>query len=395
VRGFGEWWPWLIGAACGACAGAPAEPAQLRPAPELSWQSASVLLEPDGRSEPWSFVLPDGPRAFAVRSALEPAADGGRACFQLEDVTLGSGESWVGTAGTQDLGDYCVTCPERVAVGAGYGFAVLPSGAEEARDLGRVSVRVALRDCASLTPLSAAEAGGGRVRVEQSSWQPPANARILSLPISVLVASRFGFTGDDALLPEALERLQRTWSAAGVALITAAQLTLEAPLAPVDFAPDDRSQLIAWTRAAHAALDARQISRVWPVFLFTPCLRRNDPITRGRSEPLAFTPHMPGGFGPSDEPDLILIAAERCEEHSPGPRFLDPDTLGAVLAHELGHYLGLYHVLEQDGREDNLSDTSPDRPNLMQAIPSPDALTLSDSQIHIARRHPVFASAPR
>jgi hypothetical protein len=129
--------------------------------------------------------------------------------------------------------------------------------------------------------------------------------------------------------------------------------------------------------------------------VFTPCLLRDDAISHGRSEPLAFTPHIPGGFGLGAEPDLIFVAAERCEGLEPGPRFLDPDTLGAVLAHELGHYFGLFHVLEQDGREDNLSDTSPDRLNLMQAMPSPDAVTLSDSQIHIARRHPIFADSSR
>jgi hypothetical protein len=60
------------------------------------------------------------------------------------------------------------------------------------------------------------------------------------------------------------------------------------------------------------------------------------------------------------------------------------------MAHELGHYLGLYHVQESDGRQDTLSDTSPEHSNLMQAMPSPDAITLSQAQVRVARRHPVF-----
>jgi hypothetical protein len=389
-------WIGLFYAACsGESGGLDPLPAQIRPEPELVWQSASVPLDPDGRSEPWTFPVPDGPRAFAVRSALEPAADGDRTCFQLEDVTLASGETWVGDATSEDLGDYCVTCRERVAVGAGYGYAVLPSGAEDARDLGSVSLRVVLRDCATLTPLSAAEAGAQQLHVEQSSWQPPRDAERLSLPFTVLVATRAGFAGDDMLLPLALSALRRTWSAAGIELVSTAQLTLDAPASPIEYAPDDRGPLIALARAAHRALDAQRVSRAWPAFVFTPCLRRQDPIAHGRSEPLAFTPHVPGGFGLGDEPDLIFVAAERCEGLTAGPRFLDPETLGAVLAHELGHYFGLFHVLEQDGRADNLSDTSPDRLNLMQAMPSPDALTLTDSQIHVARRHPIFADYSR
>jgi hypothetical protein len=394
VRGSSKAFAALLAVTSTACSSPGALPAQLRPEPELVWQSARVSLEADGRSEPWSFALPEGPRAFALRSTLGPAAEGG-VCFQLEDVSVGSGESWVGDASSEDLGDYCLTCRERVAVGAGYGLAVLPSGAEDARDLGQVSLRVALRDCASLTPLSAADAAAEQVQVEAASWQPPRIDARLSLPFSVLVATRFGFAGDAALMPGALANLQRTWFAAGIELVSAAQLTLDPPPGPIEFAPDDRGPLLALTRAAHEALDAQHVSRAWPTFVFTPCLRRNDPIAHGRSEPLAFTPHVPGGFGLGDEPDLIFVAAERCEGLAPGPRFLDADTLGAVLAHELGHYFGLFHVLEQDGRSDNLSDTSADRPNLMQAMPSPNARTLSDSQIHIARRHPIFAGSSR
>jgi hypothetical protein len=377
-----------------ACSGE-ARPLRSFLVPELDWHSAIVALEPDGRSETWSFMLPAGPRAFAVRSSLAPAAEGGKVCFQLEDLSLASGENWIGAASSEDLGDYCITCRERVAVGPGYGFAVLPSGASAARDLGSVSLHVALRDCATLTPLAAAEAGAEQVRVEQCSWQPPRDDQHLALPYTVLVATRFGFADDDALLPDALAALERTWSAAGIELMSAAQLTLDAPASPLTFAPDERGALIALTRAAHAALDAQHVSRTWPAFVLGPCLRRDDPVTNGQSEPLAFTPHIPGGFGVGAEPDLIFVAAERCAGLSSGPRFLDSETLAAVLAHELGHYLGLFHVLEQDGRADDLSDTSADRPNLMQAMPSPDALTLSDSQIHIARRHPIFARGSR
>jgi len=363
--------------------------------PQLLWHTASVELESDGRTRPWSVELPRGTRAFGVRSSISDPALSGNACFQLEEVTVQGDQTWVGQATTDDYGDYCVACPERVAVGAGYGFHVLPSGADDSLELRLVQLRVALRDCVTQTPLSAAAAGVERLQLEDTAWLPAAPDAPLELPVSIVIASAHGFAADQTLLVNALDRMRTTWSAAGVELTFAAQLTIEPPTTPVGYAANDREQLIALTRAAHAALDTQRISRAWPVVVLTGCLRRRDVLTGGQSEPLAITPHIPGGFGLNDEPDLILIAAERCAGLVPGPRFLDPETLGAVLAHELGHYLGLFHVIESDGRQDRLPDTSPDQSNLMQAAPSPEALAITDGQRQAARRHPAFELASR
>jgi hypothetical protein len=82
---------------------------------------------------------------------------------------------------------------------------------------------------------------------------------------------------------------------------------------------------------------------------------------------------------------------ESCGGLTPQPRFLGPEPLGAVIAHELGHFLGLYHVLEADGTEDQLVDTDPHAPNLMQRMPSADATSLSPEQVRVMRRHLALA----
>jgi hypothetical protein len=358
-------------------------------APAIVWHSASAPLEPEGHTALLSLELPPGTRALSVRSSLADPALSSRTCFQLEDVTVDE-QSWVGPTATEDFGDYCTTCRERVSVGAGYGFHVLPSGADDDLELSALQLRVALRDCTTLTPLSAAAAGADRVVVEHAVWLPPSPDHKLSLPVSIVIASEHAFEADATLLPSALARLQSIWSAAGIALSFVAQPAIAASSMPIGYSASDRTQLVSLTRAAHSALAALQVERAWPVFVMTTCLQRTDLLSGARTEPLAVTPHLPGGFGVNDEPDLILIAAERCEGLEPGPRFLDPETLAAVMAHELGHYLGLYHVQESDGRQDTLSDTSPERANLMQAMPSPDAITLSQAQMRVARRHPVF-----
>jgi len=92
----------------------------------------------------------------------------------------------------------------------------------------------------------------------------------------------------------------------------------------------------------------------------------------------------------------------------PGPAFLGPsyrsgvvvavfeqgdgeDYLGNVIAHEIGHYLGLYHSTESNGAlHDTLLDTAEnDTQNLMFWAYSQEQKTLSANQGHVIRSHPL------
>jgi len=90
----------------------------------------------------------------------------------------------------------------------------------------------------------------------------------------------------------------------------------------------------------------------------------------------------------------------------PGPAFLGPsyrsgvaiatvwdgvsEYLGNVLAHEVGHYLGLYHTTEKTGTHDTLEDTGDDDgTNLMFWAYSSDQLQISEHQAWVARSHPM------
>jgi hypothetical protein len=66
-----------------------------------------------------------------------------------------------------------------------------------------------------------------------------------------------------------------------------------------------------------------------------------------------------------------------------------PEYLARLIAHELGHALGLYHSVEEDGTTDLLDDTGPD--NLMNFRPSaaPES-GFSPSQFRVQRRHPLI-----
>ena len=72
---------------------------------------------------------------------------------------------------------------------------------------------------------------------------------------------------------------------------------------------------------------------------------------------------------------------------------------GTVMAHEIGHYLGLFHVIEVAGGEDPLSDTDNCRSydtscaaslNLMHPFAWGDNITLSPQQQRVLNLHPVL-----
>ncbi len=340
-----------------------------------AWLRSEVALGPDGRSAPLTFTL--GPRpVFALRTRAVAGL-----CFQLEDVRA-DGVEWVPPATSADYGDYCTRCEQRVAVGSGYGLFVLPSAAAQPAYVQALQLRIALRDCQTLSPLSSKSAKPSSLMVESTTYEAPAPGTSLVLPITLALATQEAFTGG-ALLDETFAKMRALWRAAGIELTMREPVFLPRPDAPVVYSATDRGALSA---LAHAA---KQAAGATPWFVLTPCLVRQD--ARGISQPLAYTAHLPGGLAlDDDEPDGTFVAAERCGGLTPSARYLDSETLATVMAHELGHYLGLFHVQEADGREDSLADTYPGRPNLMQAMPSPSDTALSDSQIAIARRHPMF-----
>ena len=386
-------WLLLLAAACEA-SHAGVRDAAARLGDTLEWQSTRASLDADGLSQRVSFAFTHGTRAFALRAHVS-GATGILPCFALEDVVVNGDRSWVGSATVADYGDYCTQCAQRVSVGTGYGLYMLPSAADGGIELTSVSARVALRQCSTLTPQPRAALGSpGELIVELEAWQPPPEDEPLRLPIAVVVATRYGLASDASLLPEALARLQDIWAAAHIELDFAARVEVTPPTAVLEYSATDHTALDALAQAAGAALSGRAHDPRWPVMILGPCLRRIDVISGGQSQPWAYTPHLPGGSSAAAAPDAIFIATERCEGLSPLPSFDASAQLGAVMAHELGHYLGLYHVLEADGRPDDLSDTIASEHNLMQATPSASAIALSYSQIDIARRHNAFAVSP-
>jgi hypothetical protein len=82
--------------------------------------------------------------------------------------------------------------------------------------------------------------------------------------------------------------------------------------------------------------------------------------------------------------------------------FGENDKMGSVLAHEIGHYLGLYHTTEQSipgnpelTQHDPIADTAEDDPDNLMFWAAAGGTALSPGQAYVMLRHPsVWLSAP-
>lgn len=380
--------PWVLLAGCGASpedatgvpAGAPTarpDAAALRPnRPSTLFGSSVDWVGPlqfglDGLSR--SLELdPEGSAALSLWIVLDDDCDG-RCCVQLTDVQAGD-ETLVPLADRRsEHRQVCDRCRARVRVAEGDGLFTLPNDGSDlpARPL---RLRLQARDCQSFLPLEARfgeplpeAAWVGVVRHRGPQTSPEVELRV--------VMAQDALPEDhEAYLREALQVVEQCYQAAGIRF-TASARWLE-PLGKLSYPS---------TRALAAAVDA-EYGEI--TVALTPCLQHIDPLTGDRSEPEGTSPRIPGGV----PYDVVWVATRSCDlsDALPESGALGPirpaRELGTTLAHELGHYFGLYHSVEVDGTTDHLDDTAGD--GFMAALPtSRRDCGLSPRQAAVVRQH--------
>ncbi len=331
---------------------------------------ASVFGD-DGRAGP--FALPAGAHLLAV-TLSDPSR-----CVQVDALTLDDGTALV-TPG--DFGPTCVRCFQRVSVMQGAGWFAIPSDASR---LGPSRVTLALRDCAtgaSLRPLpSGVRATVARVALDDAT---PGATGALDLAV-IATPSSWLARADDA----SLRRFERDVSAeladAALRVRVVARCVLPPSVADeVTVQAGEGATLADLTARAASACRGFEASApritVWGV----RCLTVRNATLGETTSPEGFTTHVPGGGATSSVADGVVLS-DGCFAIPPGTEA--PPHAVRVMAHELGHYLGLYHSVEADGRADVLDDT--DASNLMNARPTEAmARGLSRQQATIVRRHP-------
>jgi hypothetical protein len=342
------------------------------------------LLDQDGHSAPAQVSISPGPPvpgAVLLRLLPGPGLDPA-ACLQIHALEDGDGKPWVTPpASRDDLGPYCRSCPQRVAVAVGGGSFVLPSGDGSDRDrvAGPLTLRGALRDCETLLSARPAPGRARYLRVEALGLAPAAPERRGVLPVEILItpSSPFADPASEATLTAAFALLNQDLAQAGVSVAVLRRHVLAGAPEPLDFTAGDHGALRALVAGARCPDQA-----VAPI-VFSGCLRLRDPVLGRTDEPEGYATHIPGGTG-----DGVFIKGRSCVGPFPGAPFPWPASLLAkVLLHELGHFLGLYHTVEQDGAADALPDTGPD--NIMHFRPTTEgARGLSPAQVRVLRRHP-------
>jgi hypothetical protein len=165
---------------------------------------------------------------------------------------------------------------------------------------------------------------------------------------------------------EALQTVALAWGKVGVKIGEVRYF--DVPVTALSVTHDDGQDL---QLAELLRLTAGQPPGI-PIFLFEAV----DLQTANGIVPAAgFTPGLPGPLAMGGPRTGIALALQ----------YDNPDTLGVVMAHEIGHFLGLFHVIEahaqgETATEDRLPDTAPTPENLMYYAPDPMRLQLTPQQ---------------
>ncbi|MBI4818990.1 MAG: hypothetical protein HY791_22150 [Deltaproteobacteria bacterium] len=355
----------------GACAGPESpEPVSVAQIGQVPW---TLLTEApiDGSGLSAWVEAPIEPlrRYTAIRAT--PARVDPPVCVRLEPVELASGPVWVAPWRLGDDNAVCERCSNPVVSQPGYGTFVLPSAPTAVAQSDTLRLRIQLLDCVLQIPVSRARRPElpATVTVEVAEeLESPESRGKLRVKIARLgdAISAFGSNDDPAWVFAASR-----FAEAGVDLALADVADLESQ-GPLSWAEDQRDEL-------QTAFDALSLHfgdedlRYVPV-ITARCLHPSN----GPSIP-GFTSRIPGGLSPSGLDSAVFLSLG-CEGQE-----VDIESLGIVFAHELGHYLGLFHSDTPAG-----SLAAPGG-SLMGSRPlgvEPRLRKFTPEQARIMRRHP-------
>lgn len=360
---------------------------------QVAWSAVGVFpVDEFGASALVEVPFASGLRFLAFRITAPDGQLAGDECFRLEPVETASGAVWVQEPSQQQsMSPVCTACTQKVFSGHGYGLFVFPNDGNPLAGPDTIRFRVQMRDCrygviatGSLHPDLPAS-----VRVEVSSEGSLSESP--SMPtLGVRVAVFPSAEVDPATWSEAIATMTGLFAAAGIQVEMEGPSTVASPLEKLVFGAGVTDQLDAAFAEAMVVLSAGlSDTRFLPVML-VPCLERYDPVTQG-NEPVAGTsPRIPGGSPVAGAASGVFVATGSClgagglsEPHiwTTGPQ------LGLLLAHEMGHYLGLYH---SDTAQSNHRVPAGQNSimNSRVLLVDPAAASFSPAQQDVLLRHP-------
>ncbi len=362
----------------------------------LVWQQIGKLSIDDyGRSEWIEAPFAANQRFIAIRIAAVPFDASNAACYRIESVKLESGATLVEETSLQERHPVCSACSHRVMSGHGYGIFVFPNNGEPLDGPDTLRFRVQMRECglhicASRTRIADMPTTVAVEMATEVAVDAEAEA-VLRLGVAVAPGAEL----DENRLPEspvwaaAWEQLEDLYADAKVDLQLERIAHLSGPTVEVlEYGPGDRGSMDALYMEAMNALSADPRSMRFVPLILVPCLQKIDPIN-GTYTLAGQTSRIPGGGSLGESASACFIATTGCSDAfgKTEPLWFKPEQLGVLMAHELGHYLGLHHSDTWTGQHLGPYESR----NLMDSkalFGDPEELNLTTAQIDALRRHP-------
>ncbi|KIG17326.1 hypothetical protein DB30_03383 [Enhygromyxa salina] len=309
----------------------------------IAWQPIGELTIDDAGHSGWIEIpIAAGQRYLAVRSVNlngEPTTHE-LLCHDLLEARLSDGTELIPAANAELLPTH-----QRSYQGPGAGVFVFSSALEPLAGPDVVELRVQFRDCAlrvGATRLRFPDMPT-QIRVDAASEPIPSPEASARVAVRMLISEDSGWapTTEDPALAQAWAVAVQRFAAIGVQLELEAegrvgpvgQLDYEGEMLPMRSLHDE---VLACLR--RDADDARFV----PVVL-VPCIHLTDQIQMTASFPLGQATRIPGALDDATSPSVVVVAAGACDEDGEPAPSQSPERHGVVLAHEIGHYLGLHH----------------------------------------------------
>ena len=388
----------LLGA-LGGCASEPAQPSPefaVDARPSLVWQAAGAYAVQAARTATITIDVPDNARFVAIRVTpvwLDLAPTQRTVCYQLDKVAPQTGPRWVKDSRVgRDWGPACRECSHRTSSQPGYGAFVLPNNGQPLGSPGTLTLRVVLRDCATGV---AADTGlnpdlPDRVALNYATEPEVSDAAVGELRVRLAFADGTMVSDDklDARWTAATQRAKSLLLGASVRTVVERIVATPRHQGDLRYGNGNFPATDAAIKAVRelAARGANPDTERYVLAVVVPCVM-HSPATN--SALLGASLRVPGGLRWHDVADAVVLAPTVCDTAKGA---LSAHDLGTLIAHELGHYLGLYH--SDEVWADHRALAQPDDIMRSNAVLSGGELSFSAAQKEVIRRHPVVWYAP-